>query len=139
MENAPWLGASDMFNLKMVRLGDLDGSGTIDITYVRSGGVDIYCNESDNGFADRKRVTEFRLSDTLSSVGTIDLLGKGMTCIVWSIVSPASQPVIQYLDITKDKKPHILQKMINNLGKETEIHYAPSTKFYLQDLQEGQS
>ncbi|MGH9754610.1 MAG: toxin TcdB middle/C-terminal domain-containing protein, partial [Blastocatellia bacterium] len=33
--------------------------------------------------------------------------------------------------------PHLLIGMKNNLGAETRIHYAPSTKFYLQDKYDG--
>lgn len=34
-------------------------------------------------------------------------------------------------------KPHLLVKTINNLGAETHVVYAPSTKFYLQDKRGG--
>ena len=34
-------------------------------------------------------------------------------------------------------KPHLLVKTINNLGAETRVDYAPSTKFYLQDKRDG--
>jgi hypothetical protein len=35
------------------------------------------------------------------------------------------------------RKPHLLVKTINNLGAETRVDYAPSTKFYLQDKRDG--
>ena len=34
-------------------------------------------------------------------------------------------------------KPHLLVKSVNNLGAETEVHYAPSTNFYLKDKRDG--
>src|SRR5690606_22306993 len=34
-------------------------------------------------------------------------------------------------------KPHILTSIVNNLGAETRIAYAPSTKFYLEDRAKG--
>ena len=34
-------------------------------------------------------------------------------------------------------KPHLLTKSINNLGAETHVTYAPSTKFYLNDKRDG--
>ena len=49
----------------------------------------------------------------------------------------ASRP-LRYLDLIGGQKPHLLVTMKNNLGAETEIHYAPSTKFYLQDKMAGQ-
>jgi RHS repeat-associated protein len=36
------------------------------------------------------------------------------------------------------EKPHLLIKTVNNLGAETVVQYAPSTKFYLQDKWAGQ-
>jgi len=36
-----------------------------------------------------------------------------------------------------EQKPHLLIKTRNNLGAETIVHYAPSTKFYLQDKRDG--
>ncbi|MFN2165291.1 MAG: toxin TcdB middle/C-terminal domain-containing protein, partial [Anaerolineae bacterium] len=35
------------------------------------------------------------------------------------------------------QKPHLLTRVVNNLGAETRVHYTPSTKFYLQDQQAG--
>src|SRR5262249_54569034 len=36
-----------------------------------------------------------------------------------------------------DEKPHLLVKSVNNLGAETRLRYAPSTKFYLLDKLAG--
>src|SRR4029078_10679307 len=35
------------------------------------------------------------------------------------------------------RKPHLLVRSVNNLGAETEVQYAPSTKFYLADKLAG--
>ena len=43
---------------------------------------------------------------------------------------------MRYLDLMA-QKPHLLIKTINNLGLETEVQYAPSTRFYLQDKYDG--
>jgi RHS repeat-associated protein len=40
---------------------------------------------------------------------------------------------MRYIDLMGGQKPHLLVKTVNNLGAETHIHYAPSTKFYLAD------
>jgi hypothetical protein len=34
-------------------------------------------------------------------------------------------------------KPHLLTRVINNLGAETRVSYAPSTRFYLEDQAAG--
>ncbi len=68
----------------------------------------------------------------------VDLLGNGTACLVWS--SPLSGDALhpmRYIDLMGGQKPHLLIKTINNLGAETMVTYAPSTKFYLQDKLAG--
>jgi hypothetical protein len=43
---------------------------------------------------------------------------------------------MRYIALMEDK-PHLLIGMKNNLGAETRVHYAPSTKFYLNDKRDG--
>ena len=68
----------------------------------------------------------------------IDLLGNGTACLVWSSPLPgdARRPM-RYVDLMGGTKPHLLVKTVNNLGAETRVDYAPSTKFYLQDKRDG--
>ena len=44
---------------------------------------------------------------------------------------------MRYIDLMGGQKPHLLVKTVNNLGAETVVTYAPSTKFYLQDKLAG--
>ena len=44
---------------------------------------------------------------------------------------------MRYLDLMGGQKPHLLIKEVNNLGAETHVQYAPSTKFYLADKLAG--
>ena len=44
---------------------------------------------------------------------------------------------MRYVNLMGGRKPHLLVKTINNLGAETRVDYAPSTKFYLQDKRDG--
>ncbi len=44
---------------------------------------------------------------------------------------------MRYVNLMGGHKPHLLVKTVNNLGAETHIQYAPSTKFYLQDKRGG--
>ena len=44
---------------------------------------------------------------------------------------------MRYVNLMGGQKPHLLVKTINNLGAETVVQYAPSTKFYLQDKRDG--
>ena len=78
-----------------------------------------------------------RVDDVVSIVPT-DLLGNGTACLVWSSPLPgdARRPM-RYVNLMGGQKPHLLVKTINNLGAETRVDYAPSTKFYLQDKRDG--
>ena len=51
MDNAPWFDNPDQFDPRRIRLADIDGSGTTDIIYLRSEGVDLYFNQSGNGWS----------------------------------------------------------------------------------------
>lgn len=138
MDNAPWFDSIDQFNQNKIRIADVDGSGTSDILYIGSDGVDIYLNQSGNAFGDRKRLAVFPQKDTLSTVRTVDLMGTGTTCLVWSSSLPGiAQRPMKYLDLTQGVKPNLLIQAVNNLGAETRIHYTPSTTFYQADKLAG--
>src|SRR6266849_1936902 len=40
---------------------------------------------------------------------------------------------MRYIDLMCGQKPHLLVNVANNLGAETRVQYAPSTKFYVAD------
>ncbi len=44
---------------------------------------------------------------------------------------------MRYIDLMGGQKPHLMIATRNNLGAETVVRYAPSTKFYLADKQAG--
>jgi RHS repeat-associated protein len=138
MDNAPWFDNSDQFDQRRVRLADTDGSGTTDILYLRRDGVHIYFNQSGNRWSDAVPLPQFPAIDNISSVHPLDLLGNGTACLVWSSPLPgAARQPMRYLALM-DEKPHLLVAVKNNLGAETKVHYAPSTKFYLDDKRAGQ-
>ncbi|MEJ2659732.1 MAG: SpvB/TcaC N-terminal domain-containing protein, partial [Desulfobacteraceae bacterium] len=138
MDNAPWFDLPDLFDQKRIRLADIDGSGVTDIIYLGRDSIDIYLNQSGNSWADVHTLTHFPRVDNLASVAVVDLLGNGTACLVWSSPLPgdADQPM-RYINLIGDHKPHLLVKTVNNLGAETHVQYAPSTKFYLEDKEAG--
>jgi RHS repeat-associated protein len=138
MDNSPWFDTPDQFDQKRIRLADIDGSGVVDIIYLAAEGVRLYFNQSGNRFSDARLLSKFPTIDNLSSVQVADLLGNGTACLVWSSQLPddARQPM-RYIDLMGGQKPHLLIKTVNNLGAETKIVYAPSTKFYLADKAAG--
>lgn len=138
MDNAPWFDAPDIFDQRRIRLADIDGSGVVDILYLAANGVHLYFNQSGNAWRPRRLLSTFPRIDNLSSVSTLDLLGNGTACLVWSSPLPGeARNTIRYIDLMGGQKPHLLIKTKNNLGAETQVEYSTSTKFYLQDKQAG--
>jgi RHS repeat-associated protein len=138
MDSSPWFDNPEQFDQKRVRLADIDGSGTTDIIYLHREGVRLYFNQSGNSWSQPHQLKVFPRVDELVSIVPTDLLGNGTACLVWSSPLPgdARRPM-RYLNLMGTDKPHLLVSTKNNLGAETRVHYAPSTKFYLKDRQAG--
>ena len=140
MGSPPWFDNPDQFDQQRIRLADIDGSGVTDIIYLRADGVHLYFNQSGNSWSNSHPLTSFPAIDNLSSVMVVDLLGNGTACLVWSSSLPSdSRRNMRYVDLMGGHKPHLLVLMKNNMGMETIVHYAPSTKFYLTDKIAGKS
>ena len=138
MDDAPWFDRPDIFDQRRIQLADIDGSGTTDILYLSSSGVQVYFNQSGNGWAAKRTLSYFPEIDSVASITAIDLLGNGTACLVWSSPLPGNgRRVMRYIDLMGGQKPHLLIKTGNNLGAETVVQYAPSTRFYLQDKLDG--
>jgi RHS repeat-associated protein len=133
MDGAPRFAGEASFDPRRVRLADIDGSGTTDLLYVADDGVYVCFNRSGNAWAEPQRIAVYPTADALSSVQVFDLLGNGTACLVWSSPLPghAAAP-LRYVDLM-GQKPHLLTRSRNNLGAETAVSYAPSTKFYVAD------
>ncbi|MEO7369130.1 MAG: SpvB/TcaC N-terminal domain-containing protein [Gemmatimonadaceae bacterium] len=138
MGNAPLFDYPDQFDQKRIRLADIDGSGVVDILYLSGTGVHLYFNQSGNTWGTRRTLSTFPRIDNFSSVTTVDLLGNGTACLVWSSPLPGDTgSPMRYIDLMGGNKPHLLVKTWNNLGAETEVSYVSSTKFYLADKLAG--
>ncbi|MBI3798459.1 MAG: hypothetical protein HY268_16040 [Deltaproteobacteria bacterium] len=134
MSNAPLFDTPEQFDHRRLRLADIDGSGTTDIIYLGRDAVRLYFNQSGNRWSESQTLTQFPVPDNQAAVRTIDLLGNGTTCLVWSSPLPGEAGrQIRYVDLMGGQKPHLLIATKNNLGAETRVQYAASTKFYLQD------
>jgi RHS repeat-associated protein len=159
MDNSPWFDAPDMFDQSRIRLADIDGSSVTDIIYIgRDDGVRLYFNESGNRWAEPVLLNHFPHIDNISSVTALDLLGNGTACLVWSspLIGDMHRPM-RYVDLMGSQieaeeqkeegeeeglirgrgKPHLLISIKNNMGAETQVDYASSTKFYLADKAAG--
>jgi len=139
MENAPVFDCPDAFNPSFIRLADIDGSGTTDIIYLGKNKFSCWLNLSGNRFAPTPfEIDSFPAIDNASQVTVTDLLGNGVSCIVWSgSLAKDAGSAIRYVDLMNSRKPHILSFYKNNMGKEASIEYTPSTKFYIEDKLAG--
>ena len=138
MDNVPWFDDTASFDQRRVHLTDTDGSGPTDIVYLGRDGVRVYLNQHGNSLSEARRLSRVPRTDNLTSVSVVDFLGRGTACLLWSSPLPgdARRP-LRYLDLMGGVKPHLLTTVRNNLGAETRIEYASSTKFYLEDKKAG--
>jgi hypothetical protein len=138
MVAAPLLDDPASFDPGRIRLADIGGTGCADMLYLGRAGAAIYFNQSGNSWSAGTQLPAFPPIDDVSSVEVLDLLGAGTPCIVWSTKLPA-QPGSQlcYLNLYASQKPNLLAAIANNLGRESMLSYAPSTKYYLADRAAG--
>ncbi|MEO7327883.1 MAG: SpvB/TcaC N-terminal domain-containing protein [Minicystis sp.] len=138
MGGAPHFDRPDHFDPRRLRLADVDGSGTTDVLYVHRDGVRVYENQSGNSLGAAVTLPRFPDMSDFSSVSAVDLLGTGTACLVWSTSLPsAGTSPLRYMDLLGGKKPYLLTSVKNNLGLETKVEYAPSTRFSLEDAAAG--
>jgi hypothetical protein len=138
MGNAPLLESPDGFDPGRVHLADIDGSGSTDIIYVGAKGISLYFNQSGNSWSAPRLLSHYPSIDNLKTIAAVDLLGNGTACLVWSSpLAPDARRPLRYIDLMGGQKPHLLVATTNNMGAETKVQYAASTKFYLQDRREG--
>ena len=138
MDGVSRFDRAELFDARRVRLADIDGSGPADVIYFAGGEVHIFFSQSGNAVGERRVLSHFPSVDTASSAAVLDLLGNGTACLVWSspLTGNARAPM-RYIDLMGGQKPHLLVGIVNNLGAETNIQYAPSTKFYVADKLAG--
>jgi len=138
MDHAPRFDHPDQFDRRRLLLADIDGSGTTDLIYLHREGVRLYFNQSGNGWSLPQTLAAFPAIDSATDVAAVDLLGNGTACLVWSSpLAGAARRPMQYVALMGDQKPHLLTGIDNNRGAQTQVRYAPSTRFYLQDQRDG--
>jgi RHS repeat-associated protein len=138
MDNPPLFDHPELFDPKRLLLADIDGSGTTDLIYLHSEGVRIYFNQAGNGWSEAVPLKVFPPIHNAAQVTTVDLLGNGTACLVWSSpLAGDSGRQMRYVKLMAEGKPHLLITSINNLGAETRVQYCSSLRFYLEDKLNG--
>ncbi|MFL5748828.1 MAG: SpvB/TcaC N-terminal domain-containing protein [Niastella sp.] len=139
MDHSPVFDFDDQFTTANLKLADIDGSGTSDIVYFTPNKCFLWLNQQGNGFLQIPKLIEaFPGFNDLIKINVIDLLGTGLSCLVWSNPLPngAGMP-LKYIDLMNSKKPHIMMGYKNSMGKELEMAYTPSSKYYISDKLAG--
>jgi hypothetical protein len=138
MDHAPVFAPADQFEPRYLHLADISGTGASDLLYLGPNGCTAYLNLSGNAWSSAQPIAPFFPTEQPNQVGVADLLGNGTACIVWSSPLPQhARAPMRYLDLMGGKKPHLLRRCINNMGKETSLSYKSSTWYYLKDKLEG--
>jgi len=138
MAGAPVFDVADRFDPARVRLAGLTGTGPSDLLYLGADGIRAWLNQAGNGWSASVEIPSLPPRDAFHDIQLADLFGRGTPCLVWSARLPdASEPPLRYLDPMGGRKPHLMTRCINNLGKETLIEYRSSTVDYLRDRDAG--
>ncbi|AOM79321.1 SpvB/TcaC N-terminal domain-containing protein [Pedobacter steynii] len=134
LDNVKNFDHPDRFNPDYLHLFDVSGTGTTDIIYLGKHRFKAYINLSGNALSDPFEIDPFWDVTHPNQVSVMDLLGKGTGCIVWSSPLPANAGTpMQYIDLVNGRKPHLMIKHRNGMGKETAISYKSSVEYYLED------
>ncbi|KAB8194366.1 hypothetical protein FKV24_006005 [Lysobacter maris] len=121
------------FDASRLRLADISGSGGADLIYFGERQAHVYLNLAGDGFAEPVTVELPAAYSQLSYAGSADLLGGGSHDL---LLGTATQG--QWLiDFTGGRKPWLLCAVRNDLGASTELTYASSSRFALDDALAG--
>ena len=129
---------AEQLNAERLFLADIDGSGTADLVYVEQQRMLVYFNQCGNGFSREPMIVPLPHPwNNIADLQFADVLGNGTACAVLGTLVEQSRVTHLFYDFTGGVKPHLLIESDNNLGAVTRIHYAPSTRFYLEDREAG--
>jgi RHS repeat-associated protein len=134
MDHAPLFDAADQYDADYILLADIDGSGIVDLVYTGGGKCRCWFNLSGNEWSNAAVEILLPPIDSASSITVADLMGNGTACFIWSSSLPGNAGrQVRYIDLMGGRKPHLLQHYENNMGKQVDFEFRPSTFFYLED------
>lgn len=132
MRNSPHFAYG--YDPRRILIGDVDGDGLDDIVYVDYNKVILWINQSGNGWSDPIEIKGIPPISNIDGVRLVDLLGTGIAGVLWSAdANQLDRHHLYFLDFTGGVKPYLLHEMNNHMGALTQVGYAPSTRFYLED------
>lgn len=123
---------AQIFNPDSVFLADIDGSGTTDVIYAHADRLEIYRNQSGNGFAPPFVVNlpDGVRYDRTCQLQVADVQGLGVASVLLSVshLSPSHW----VLNLSEDK-PWLLSAVNNSMGAHQKLHYRSSAQFWLDE------
>ncbi|MHC4676462.1 MAG: toxin TcdB middle/N-terminal domain-containing protein, partial [Planctomycetota bacterium] len=126
------------YDPKRILIGDVDGDGAADMIYVDKQKVTLWMNQGGNRWGEPIEIQGTPSVTDMDAVRLVDLLGTGVSGILWSHnANSLFRDSMFFLDFTGGHKPYLLEHIDNNMGSVTNIGYASSTRYYLQDRSEG--
>jgi YD repeat-containing protein len=124
------------------KLTDLNGDGLADLVLERAapGECWYWLNLGNYTFGTRKRIVDLPVVSVAAAVRWADLNGNGTTDLVYA--DAQGTPRIQFVELGEliggGLAPNLLTRIENGIGRVTEIEYAPSTRFALEDEAAGE-
>ena len=122
------------YDPRRILIDDVDGDGLADLVYVDDGKVILWINQSGNGWSEPIEIKGTPSVSDMDAVRLVDLLGVGISGVLWSAdANQLDRSHLYFLDFTGGVKPYLLNEMNNHMGVLTQVGYAPSIRFYLED------
>lgn len=136
---SPVFSSMESFQPQRIMLADIDGTGTTDLVYLDNDGLRVWRNGCGNRFSTEPyTICAFPEIHSMSQVTLSDFLGSGTLCLVWSsLLGKDHSASLKYIDLMGSRKPYLLNRYSNSMGKEVLLEYKTSTAYYLEDLKQG--
>ena len=89
MANAPWFDQQDRFDPARIKFADVDGSGSSDLLYLGTDGIQCWKNQSGDRWSESEKIPFHAIHDP-SKFSVVDLMANGTSCLVWLDEAPAN-------------------------------------------------
>ena len=110
-------------NGSALHLEDVNGDGLSDLVQVRFSSVDVWLNVDGGSWTDRRVLDKTPASPSFQSrVRLVDMNGSGTRDILWG-----DGYGYKYIDLAGGKRPWLLNRIENGLGKSTDVEFTTST------------
>ncbi|MEX5510441.1 SpvB/TcaC N-terminal domain-containing protein [Pseudomonas paralactis] len=125
------------FDAANIRLADLDGSGAVDLIYLKPEQLLIFINRTGGGLMPPVTLPwpEGVRHDATCQVSFADLQGLGCSSLILSV--PHLKPRHWRFDFVR-RKPYLLTATLNNMGAATQLSYRSSAQEWLDEKLHGQ-